>query len=173
MEAKDSSSEDCSPLSQTRSTEEMNNPSISVDVIGMNFEDYFHRRQLNDPQPEEPVPPFDNPLETTQNREDWIRSQEDFKIRHELAEILNRSISMLGEPLKASDEFSAEIQNELAKFSAYFELPSWEAITLGNNQSVSFANSQLGKEAMSFTRNEEQGHRFLEMEESKQFGGNS
>lgn len=109
MEAKDSSSEDCSPLSQTRSTEEMNNPSISVDVIGMNFEDYFHRRQLNDPQPEEPVPPFDNPLETTQNREDWIRSQEDFKIRHELAEILNRSISMLGEPLKASDEFSAEI----------------------------------------------------------------
>ena len=50
----------------------------------MNLKDYFLKRHLVDQQPEEPLPPIENPLETTQNHDEWIRCQEDFKIRHEM-----------------------------------------------------------------------------------------
>ena len=69
------------------------------------------------------------------------------------------------------------MQRELAKlqegiFNTSFDQKSWETLTLGNRhqtkQSISFANLNPNKEAMSFTRNEEQEHRFLEQEERKQ-----
>jgi len=39
----------------------------------------------------EPLPPIENPLETTQNHEDWVRGQEDFKIRHERLQALHQT----------------------------------------------------------------------------------
>lgn len=80
------------------------------------------------------MPPIENPLETTQNHEDWIRGQEDFKIRHEMLQSLHigKSNNFLGEPSDSSHAFSVEMQRELAKFNASFEQKSWETLTLGN-----------------------------------------
>lgn len=48
-------------------------------MLGLNLNDYFLKRHLVDQQPVEPMPPMENPLETTQN--------EDVKIRHEIKSI--------------------------------------------------------------------------------------
>ena len=60
-------------------------------MLGLNLQDYFLKRHLVDQQPVEPLPPIENPLETTQNHEDWVRGQEDFKIRHERLQQLHQS----------------------------------------------------------------------------------
>ena len=49
-------------------------------VLGLNLREYFQKRHLVDQPPVEPLPPIENPLEMTQNHEDWVRGQEDFKI---------------------------------------------------------------------------------------------
>lgn len=66
------------------------------------------------------------------------------------------------DPNSSSHAFSVEMQRELAKFNATFDQKSWETLTLGypKEKSVSF-----GKEGLSFTQQEEQEHRFLEVEE--------
>jgi hypothetical protein len=50
--------------------------------------EYFSKRHLVDLGPIEPLPPIENPLEMTQNHEDWVRRREDFKIEHEKLEAL-------------------------------------------------------------------------------------
>jgi hypothetical protein len=50
--------------------------------------EYFSKRHLVDLTPIEPLPPIENPLEMTQNHEDWVRRREDFKIEHEKLEAL-------------------------------------------------------------------------------------
>ena len=52
-------------------------------VLGLNLKEYFQKRHLVDHMPVEPLPPIENPLEMTQNHEDWVRGQEDFKINLE------------------------------------------------------------------------------------------
>lgn len=163
MEATTISSDESPTRSHTNtnSTADLNTPSVSLEakpLLGMNLNDYFLKRYLVDQQPEEPMPPIENPLETTQNHEDWIRGQEDFKIRHELLQSLHigKPSNFLGEPSDSSHAFSVEMQRELAKFNASFEQKSWETLTLGNKnpalQNISFAN--MAKEGLSFTRNE-------------------
>jgi hypothetical protein len=84
---------------------------------------------------------------------------------------ISKGQNFLGEPNDSSDAFSVEMQRELAKlqeglFNTSFDQKSWETLTLGNRQqtkqSISFANANMIREAISFTRNEEQEHRFME-----------
>ena len=42
-------------------------------VLGLNLREYFQKRHLVDQLPVEPLPPIENPLEMTQNHEDWVR----------------------------------------------------------------------------------------------------
>ena len=71
---------------------------IAKPVLGLNLKDYFDKRHLVDQPPVEPLPPIENPLEMTQNHEDWVRGQEDFKINHEQIQQLqtNNSNAMDG-----------------------------------------------------------------------------
>jgi hypothetical protein len=45
---------------------------------------------LVDLPPIEPLPPIENPLEMTQNHEDWVRGREDFKIEYEKMQRLHQ-----------------------------------------------------------------------------------
>lgn len=63
-------------FSPTRTDTNSTQKSLSIEcqpVLGLNLKDYFLKRYLVDQQPEEPMPPIENPLETTQNHEEWIR----------------------------------------------------------------------------------------------------
>lgn len=66
----------------TRFDEDVNSGDLKP-VLGLNLLEYFQKSHLVDQLPVEPLPPIENPLEMTQNHEDWVRSQEDFKINLE------------------------------------------------------------------------------------------
>lgn len=61
---------------------------INEPLPGLNLSEYFSKRHLVDLPPIEPLPPIENPLEMTQNHEDWVRGREDFKIEHEKMQTL-------------------------------------------------------------------------------------
>ena len=116
-------------------------------VLGLNLREYFQKRHLVDQLPVEPLPPIENPLEMTQNHEDWVRGQEDFKINLEQLQGLhspdarpdgrtNVFPSELVGDVSANNVFNPEAQRELAAYhenmksaASSFDIKSWETLT--------------------------------------------
>ena len=110
-------------------------------VLGLNLKDYFLKRHLVDQPPVEPLPPIENPLEMTQNHEDWVRGQEDFKINHEKTQQLQPNnangrpeFQSIADVNNSAGAFQIEIQKEIAQFhdsvpSVSFDIKSWETLT--------------------------------------------
>ena len=107
-------------------------------VLGLNLKEYFQKRHLVDQVPVEPLPPIENPLEMTQNHDDWVRSQEDFRINLErLQKLPKPGDKHIFASELVSDVFSPhEPQKEIAKLhenlkslSSSFEVKSWETLT--------------------------------------------
>lgn len=98
-------------------------------VLGLNLKDYFLKRHLVDQQPVEPLPPIENILETTQNHEEWVRGQEDFKIRHEIIQGGINDFESLD--LNENSAFNVQLQKELEYFkegvgNMTFDVKQWE-----------------------------------------------
>lgn len=155
-------------------------------VLGLNLREYFQKRHLVDQLPVEPLPPIENPLEMTQNHEDWVRGQEDFKINLEQLQGLhspderpdgrtNVFPSELVGDASANNVFNPEAQRELAAYhenmksaASSFDIKSWETLTQAHRKFRKNTTNARIEEApahgLSQTKNEKQMRRLLEME---------
>ena len=92
--------------------EDDNDSGEPAPVLGLNLREYFQKRHLVDQIPVEPLPPIENPLEMTQNHEDWVRGQEDFKIGLEQLQSLNLPRNVSGSGARAKSAFPSGLVSE-------------------------------------------------------------
>ena len=152
-------------------------------VLGLNLLEYFQKSHLVDQLPVEPLPPIENPLEMTQNHEDWVRSQEDFKIGLEKLKGLHKPEAGTSGAVFPSelvgdvpaDVFNLEAQHEMEayteslKSASSFDGEGWDALTQAHNS----RNGERGKieevnfNGVSQTRDEDEMQKLLEFEPGK------
>ena len=123
----------------------------------------------------------------TQNHEDWVRGQEDFKINLEQMQQLQphnangkAEFQSIADVNNSASAFQIEIQKEIAQFhesvpSVSFDIKSWETLTqahgfgkYANNEKLDDKNVELSQ-----TKNEEEMQKLLDLENENAGSKNS